>query len=137
MFSFFRNLKLFYNFVSCSSSFRWKTRLLCHQKGGPTNPLNMTDDPTCLNSNECFLTLKPANFSDRLLQGLSLHTLIIDRQGLHAHQFHRKHLQWQELLALLPQSAITQAHKCTIPLQKPSHTGQNYENKASEPTSCP
>ncbi len=49
----------------------------------------MTDDPTCLNSNECFLTLKPVNFSDQLLQSLSLHTLIIDRQGLHAHQFHR------------------------------------------------
>jgi hypothetical protein len=59
------------------------------KKGGPTNPLDMTDDPTCLNSNECFLTLKPVNFSDQLLQSLSLHTLIIDRQGLHTHQFHR------------------------------------------------
>ncbi len=59
------------------------------EKGGPTNPLNMIDDPRCLNSNECFLTLKPVSFSDQLLQSLSLHTLIIDRQGLHAHQFHR------------------------------------------------
>jgi hypothetical protein len=65
-------------------------RYFVTKKGGPTNPLDMTDDPTCLNSNERFLTLKPAHFSDRLLQGLSLQTLITDGRGLHAHQFHTK-----------------------------------------------
>jgi len=30
----------------------------CHQKGGPTNPLNATNVPTCLDSDESFLAQK-------------------------------------------------------------------------------
>jgi len=32
--------------------------MFCHQKGGPTNPHNVTDDPTCLDSNGSFLGQK-------------------------------------------------------------------------------
>ncbi len=31
---------------------------VCHQKGGSTNPLNVTDVPTCLDSDESFLAQK-------------------------------------------------------------------------------
>jgi hypothetical protein len=48
-----------------------------------------------------------------------------------------KCLQEQELPALLPQSAIAQTHKCTPPLQNPTHSRHNHKNKASEFALCP
>ncbi len=102
----------------------WRSHLRwwrCHQKGGPTNPLYVTDVPTCMDSDESFLAQRQKttliNFG-RVSPLHSDHCLT----GTSCTPIPPKCLQEQKLPASLPQSAITQTHQCTPPLQKPTHS---------------